>query len=689
MMAIISALIALTLYLVLLVIGKGVAVRFRLSKWFDSPLTAFLIWLGMLQIFTYLTNALCIPTSICAVLFFVLLACLFLGFGLTGVRNLRLKDGAIVAVAIAFTVVILLVGTQYSLGSTSDSAFYMSMVNENAFNHHWMPYIYYVGEPLSKMDPLYDYQAFYHLFAYIIKFYAQIFSEISYAPVYVWCAQALYLLLFADFVTRLFDAFRRKSLLAAIIGLLFILAWNSTSWYLVYGYFGHSWRTLGITMMILCLLKGLKENSDKYFVLLGLFASAEIGLMSSALFVNVFFYVALWITLLLRNEPKLIKLSYFSFITTYFYLIVYFVESFYWSDWIKFGIVIALLIVYLVGYVVVCLLFKLLKDNVNRFGKTALVVLFISFVGFGLFGNSQYGMDFFFATFTNQLSVPYFNFDTVTELVCNGLWIIASVGVFLLCRPIMKRSFLVLFYIVLITLFINPLVTPFVTTFLTSLVYYRSFELIFNFLFCFLLGFGMAYLIDNFKSSKIVKSIAIGLTACGLCFVIRSRFQNNPFYYDLDEPIDPVFRIPVSELEAELAVAQIAHNSPVRLNTVSQAPFTKAIVRNINLLYGVNHTRSFCRLCNVNEYTVHAPSLMHNLFMIRDYADQAIYAEPIDWDNACAIEFESNYKILLLDRGQTKLKDGVYVEIWQDMRACNETVYEGDDFVVLQWREVQ
>ena len=80
---------------------------------------------------------------------------------------------------------------------------------------------------------------------------------------------------------------------------------------------------------------------------------------------------------------------------------------------------------------------------------------------------------------------------------------------------------------------------------------------------------------------------------------------------------------------------------------------------------------------------------MHNLFMIRDFADQAIYAEPIDWDNACSIEFESNYKILLLDRGQTKLKDGVYVEIWQDMRACNETVYEGDDFVVLQWREVQ
>lgn len=690
MMAIISTCIAIILYLLFYLSSHGVSNRFHTVNRFDLPVTIFLLWLGILQMVTYLTNALKIPSSICAVVYIGLFVVIVLYFVRIKWIKLTKADGITILITIIITLLLLYRSSYYSLGSTSDSAFYMSMVNENAFNHHWQPFMYYVGQPLLKMDPLYDYQAFYHLFAYILKFYAQVFSEASYAPVYVWCAQALYLLLFVDTILRIGHWIWEKNRLVAIFGVAFILCWNTTTWHFVYGYFGHSWRTLAITMMILAFGYGLKSKRWIYFVFFSIFSSALIGLMSSGLFVNIFLFVAIWFGLIIRKEHRLLKWSYLAFFPTYCYLIVYFVESVYWTDWIKFTMIIAALVLFAIGYLVLSLLCRMVKPTLLR--NTAILMVIVLFSGFfiyGLFGQSTYGFDFFFSPFTNQMSVPYFYFGSLEQIICNVIWIIGAVGFIIKNQQRLKQSTFALVFVVLVVLFINPLVTPFVTQFLTSLVYYRCFELIFNFFFCFALADGLVYCIEKTLKHKLFRQGVLIFTMVGLGFVILTRANDNPFQTDLDEPIDPIYRILTSELEADLALAQIANASAIRINVVSQAPFTKSIVRNINLLYGINTTRSFCTLCNINEAPVHQPSAMHNLFMLRDFADQAIYDEPIDWDNACSIEFEGDYKVLLLDRDQTKLKDGIYVEIWQDMRACNETIYEGEDYVVLKWREQQ
>lgn len=676
-----SIVIGIILYLGFKIIGNGFKQLFSLNDSFLDTIVGFIVYFGIVQCLVYILNICNISSKLCAILFMGILI-LLICISLSKIKSLINKNTLfIILITIVISIVLTLRSGNYTVGSTSDSVFYMSMVNENAFSSVWTPLSYYKGALLHHFNGYYDFQSFYHFFAYIIKFYAQIFNEISYVPIYIYSALYLLIATSIDTLSQLFILVFKKNKWVAIIGLLLVICFNDTSWHLLYGYFGHSWRTLILSITFITIYKYLKTNDNKYLILLFLCTNTLIAVMSSALFVNVFIFISLFIIIFAyRNKNSILK-CWICFLPTFIYLVTFIISQYYLSN---FYYLLAIILFIILGLLI--LLLANFDNKIKTILSSCLIVIcFIAMSLYGLFGHPKFGYSYFFGYYNNELSVPYFGYYNISLIITNILWQVGSI-VFLIKNKLLLKTDIFKFLAIIIILFINPFVSPFIMSFLTSTVIYRSYEILINYYTCFLMASGIVYLIEYISKNKKIKQFLYVIIALIMFYPILTNFNNNPFYYDLDEKIDFTYRIPQAELEADLQVAKIANDSYERIKVVSQAPYTKGLVKNIELLYDINYTRSFCKSCNVLEESINAPSALHNLFMLRDYADQQIYSDTIDWDNACAVQYDSNYKILLLSKGQTKLKEDYYDEIWHDMRACNDVIYEGESYVVMEYR---
>lgn len=682
-MAINGFLIGICLFFIFKLIGYGFNLTIFKNNWLVNGFLGVSIYFGILQFSVYVTNLLKIPTKFVSLFYFFVLLVLvcfcFYRFFKNDI-HLNKSSGIVTVLTIILTFLLVIRSGSFTIGSTSDSAFYMSMVNENAFTTSWQPFAYYSGTPLIRFNPYYDYQFFYHFFSCIEKFYAQFFNEISYVPIYVWSALTCYIALMIDSALYLFTKVFKINKVVAFLGLMLLVTFNTASWHLLYGYFGHSWRVGLLSILVIAFYLYLKTDERKWLVLISLSSSALISVMSSALFVNGFILIA-FILVILANREKFDWYDLIVFLPTYLYLIVYVLDS----SYLSYKLIPVFLGAFVMLSFVYYLLFKITVGGRRKIAFGFVGLLFVLMTAYGLIAKPQFSYSYFFGNYNNELSVPYFGFNNISLIITNVLWISGAIGALYLYRNKMGSQF-VDFILISVVLFINPLVIGFVTQFLTKVVYYRYLETFINYYSVFFFAFGIHGLFTQFiKSTYVCNSLTIGGS---LLLVLPSftNYNNNPFYYDLDEPIDYTYRVPVSELEADLVLQEKASESPLRLNIVAQSQFTKAIVRNVRLIYDVNYTRSFCKMCNANGMPTSAPDEMYNLFMMRDFADQPIYQETINWDNACNAQFESNTKLLLIDKGQTKLKDGVYVQIWLDMRACNDVIFENDQFVVLEFR---
>ena len=79
-----------------------------------------------------------------------------------------------------------------------------------------------------------------------------------------------------------------------------------------------------------------------------------------------------------------------------------------------------------------------------------------------------------------------------------------------------------------------------------------------------------------------------------------------------------------------------------------------------------------------------APSELLNLFIERDFIGQNIFKEDPNYDKACQIIYEENVEYIILRKDQFKEKDDTWIPIWLDMRACSETLFQNDDYVLLK-----
>ena len=671
-MIILSFGIASVLYLIFLVFGN----KFNTSQLIASSVIGCAVYFCYIQIATFFLTVLSIPLSI-ATIILVLPLIFMLGYGLYHI-HLHQTDILIFMVLTIVIIGLTIRATGYTIGSTSDSVFYISMVNENAFARTWTSLDYYTGSPiLTYYQPTYDFQGFYHLFSALEKLSAQIVSAPSYYPVYIWGAQILFQYLFFDSLIRIGKwLYHHHGLVVTILFSGLILMNNLTCWQTLYAYIGNSWRILFISLSMYGVYRILGKNQGKDgFWCLALGLGATVAVTSSGLFINSFIFVALLCVMIYQNRStaELLKV-WWSYGITYLFLIAYI--------WSSYG---SISLVGVAGYLFVTLMiigFKRLPFKYQKIASTAVVGIMITFTyGYGLIVNNQ--MMQFFESLENEMGVSYFALDNVKGILTVLMWLIPAI--FFVKTKIKTRSFL-WFFGLLIVLFINPFSYGFYTKWLTQTVHYRCYEMVFNGLTMGLLAISWKDFLDQiFRKASF--AVLAGIMVIPLCITGVNAIEN-PYIADLQYTVDPVYRIDTNEMEMDLLLAEEVKNSG-RVRVVSQGLFTKAAVNNISLSFGNVTVRTFCYYCEPEYNSRNGEAPIFNIFLPRDFADQQLYAEAPRYDEACDLLFERNFKYLLLRKDQVKEKDGVIVPIYHDLRACYSVIGENDVYVLMESNYVQ
>lgn len=678
-LVLVSVFVSILLYIIFKLFGNAIKQKFNLFSLYPDALLGGSFYFAAIMVLCAPLTIFKVSTTICTLLYcFVLFAMLL--YGIFHYKQLKWKSFLIIIPVVLIVGLLLYRSSFYSLGSTSDSVFYLSMVNENAFSPFWIPLEYYTGTPvdynLNIFQPQYDFQAFYHLFSYIIKIVAQFIDVVSYSPVFVWSALSLFLLLMTDSILSIFTHLYTKNKLLSFFFILFAVVFSSSCWNLLYAYMGNSWRMLFITLAMMAIYAFVKDEDIKDIVVLAIASGGLIASTSSAIFINTFIIVSLMVYVLVKKlDVKYLLATYLSFSWTGLFAFCYF-----------YCISRKLAVIFSMAYVIVSLfvlIFTKFKENIRTWITYACVGLFIVAICCASFLIvKDYTLMDFFKRNVNEMTINYFVFDDLYTVLINSIWIICLIVLGYTYRKNLKSNNYVTYLLVTIILFLNPISAKVWMQFIAGAVFYRSYEIFFNYFNFIFFAYG-AYLLTT--KIKIMMPVMIICTSIG----IYGNYNDNPYTFDLDTAINPIYRIPENELEADLALEALVKKDGYRVRTISQAPFTKGFVNNINLSFGISKTREFCRTCNVLEGPVEELSPIYNIFFLRDYADQMIFSVPADYDSACDLLFERNFKYLLLDKEQTRKENGVYVPVFHCLRACNDVVFENDRFVVMVNRYVQ
>lgn len=671
-MVVLSFLICIFLYAIFNLFGN----RFNRHTVMSSAVIGCAIYFCYVQVLTFILTLAHVPLSICALILVVPLPIMLV----YGCMRFRVNKSDIIIFLIGILIVIGLTirASGYTIGSTSDSVFYISMVNENAFAREWTSLDYYTGTPvLSYFQPTYDFQGFYHLFSALMKLSAQFIDAASYYPIYIWTAQMLFQLLFIDSLIRIgIWLYHRHGLVTTIIFAGLILMNNLTCWQTLYAYIGNSWRILFITLSVYGVYHIVKSPSDNNgYWLLGIGMGATVAVTSSGLFINTFILIALFVIIGLKESPSNgFTKGWYAYAITYLFFVSYL--------WSSYGVISS---VALLGYLIVWLIFRLLNKVAIKWRKmlvfVASIVLLLVTYGYGLFFDNQFLT--FFKTFENEMGVNYFSLDSLIGFITFVLWLVPSC---IILKKELKTNLMIQFFVVFVLLFVNPFSYGFYTHFLTQTVHYRCYEVFFNGLTMACLAVVWYQLIVQCKKPyHCVLSVVLSVVPLVVCAINACE---NPYLDDLEYTVDPIYRIDENEMEMDLLLAQEVKNSG-RTRVVSQGLFTKAVVNNISLSFGNVTVRTFCYYCEPEYNSRNGEAPIFNIFLPRDYADQQLYAESPRYDQACDLLFERNFKYLLLRKDQVKEKDGVIVPIYHDLRACYSVIGENDEYVLMKSNYVQ
>ena len=674
-----SIITSFVIYLIAKLFGECIKNKSDLFELYPAALIGISFYFSIIMITCVPLTIFKVANSLNTILYMLPLLVMAL-YVVINFKRIDLKKLLILVPVVLIVSILLYRSSFYSIGSTSDSIFYVSMVNENAFSPFWTPLEYYTGSPIDYSayvyQPQYDFQAFYHLFAYITKIAAQFINEISYAPIYIWGALSMFLFLMVDTILELFSYLFKKNKLVSLLFVFISLVFSVSSWSLLYAYIGNSWRILFTTLSLMSVYKFLKNNESKDLFVLGMSTGGLVATTSSGIFINSFIIVSLMIYIVIKKlNPKYLIITYLMYSITALYAF-----SYIFSFNRKLSIVFAVSCFVLLF---VLFIYSKLNDKVRSIvGKVCIVFVLLVILGLSFFVVKNYSIVDFFKRNINEMSINYFVFDDIYTICTNGVWILSFVAVLINFKNKLLKNTYFNYLLIVLAFFLNPIVAKVWMHFIAGIVYYRSYEILFNYFNFIFLAYG-GYLLS--KKIKLVAPLIVVLLSVG----IYGNFNDNPYTFDLDESINPIYRIPELELEADLELAKLVADDGYRVRTISQTPFTKGIVNNINLSFGVSTTRSFCTTCNELYGPVEELSPIFNLFFLRDYADQMIFSTSPNYDGACDLLFERNFKYLLLDKEQTRKENGVYVPVFHCLRACNDVVFENDRYVVMENRYVQ
>lgn len=447
----------------------------------------------------------------------------------------------------------------------ADGQMYLNYISQNVDAKQLNLFNLWTGLEGSEFVTIYLFQGYFHFAAFLIKFvnvFSSVFgigSKIDYIVISIWGLGSIYSIISTLFIINVIDYFKYKSRLIPIILLFFTLFFtNFYYWKVAFSFYGNTFRSLFMAMMIFYLFKLIREDEKNNLYLASIIFGASIAASSSSLFIG--FSILIGIAYHFYKENNLFAFQDASYIG---FPMVLYVLSIVYKDYSKYFI---FLLIFTILYYMfhknktveeyLIVMNKFISKHVNLIFLIIipLIAIIYSFIDMSIHPEYPWNLYHYFndhAAYDMVKNYLFMHSNWVDNLLNLLRWISVCILV-IKYRKEKGYNYIFNHFVILGIFFLNPLTTSFISRMFASNVYYRAFESFFNVVTETVL-FGI--LLNEIWNKKIIRYTLVLILITSVVYsqygsLIQKDPQNLYGYYIKDGAnVLPLYKIKNSELD--------------------------------------------------------------------------------------------------------------------------------------------
>lgn len=420
----------------------------------------------------------------------------------------------------------------------SDSQVYLNFIAQNINADKLNYFDFWTGKIGEPNEPFYLYQGFYHFGSFLcwvinIPYYLFNSGFVENIATSVWGLGIIYSIVsnafFVDIVNEL-NLDDNKLLKHSLLAFL-VLFFNFYYWRVGYAFYGNTYRTLFVGMLLFLFYKKYQNNQDVNILWFSIVIGAGLASSSSSLFIMFdMVYVLMAYLYLKKEERPFKKLSIIVF------PIVLFALGFISYYSIKISLVLSVIVVLYYIFMdntYLCKLINYIDLFLFKYGKfifLIIVPLFLVFYSYYLNLDEWYLSSYahYFENHADYDMVidPFGRFGNIYEtFVC----FVRFAGIIALIKLNSKDKnyFISFFLICTFLVFLNPLTTSAIAKLYADFVYYRAFDILINPFTEVIYFYAIYKVLGNRKSISITMSLFIII---GCLLMHSSQIVENSSY---------------------------------------------------------------------------------------------------------------------------------------------------------------
>lgn len=447
----------------------------------------------------------------------------------------------------------------------ADGQMYLNYIAQNVDAKQLNLFNLWTGLEGSEFVTIYLFQGYYHFGSFLIKFvnaFSSILgigSKIDYIVISIWGLGSIYSIISTLFIINVVDYFKYKSRLISYILLFFTLFYtNFYYWKVAFAFYGNTFRSLFMAMMIFYLFKLIRESEEKYLYLASIIFGASIAASSSSLFIG--FSILIGIAYHFYKENNIYAFQHTSYIGL---PMVIYVLAIVFKDYNQYFV---FLFIFTVLYYMLHKnkLFERYLTIMNRYISKHVNLIFLiiipliaitySFIDMNIHPEYPWNLYHYFNDHAAYDMVKNYLF-LHSNWVDNLLNLLRWISVFVLLIKYRKEkgyNYIFNHFVILVIFFLNPLTTSFISRMFASNVYYRAFESFFN-VFTETILFGI--ILNEIWNKKFLRyMVALVLIVCVFYSQYGSLILKDPknlYGYYIKDGVNvlPLYKIKNSELD--------------------------------------------------------------------------------------------------------------------------------------------
>lgn len=561
----------------------------------------------------------------------------------------------------------------------SDSPMYLNYIAQNINNSTLNKFDLYSGLVGQEWDGLYLYQGYYHFASYLcwminIPYYLLGSSGyVENIAISTWGLGLLYNVLSSMIIINIIAYLKFDNKYLKFVVLLFTLLFsNFYYWRVVLAFYGNTYRTILITMLMFYSYRFVNNENEKFKYLMMLIVGAGIACSSSFLFISFSVLICLCAYLFSNKRPNAFKDIAIIVLPIAIYASVMFYKS---NKLIGMILVIIFLIYYLFKntYIVnnIC---QIIEKFLFKYAK----IIFFVFLPLLLIAYSFYLnvtdddllIDYAYALQDHQ------QYDMVKDytfrysgIIDNCLNVIRWLGVAMVIYKAHTNGdrYIKYTFVLMLLLFLNPLCASGLAQTIASNVFYRNVEVLFN---PFTESLILLCIIDNINNKYITMGISAVLLLSTILGHALSFVDSDEglytFYVNGGKEVDHIYKIEHGEYEVIKRLQEELANDPIdgQPVVISQANGMRTFIPNA---YQPITTRDFYYPYNRidwNFYEIvrkHYPWQEH---VDTPYENTCMYLERYDvdyliikyWDNSEFDQASDACSVTIFESAEFKLK---------------------------------